>query len=362
MKYTIRLYFFISLIAHLTCFSQVGISTTDPKASLDVVGSGNIPDVSDGIIAPRLTKAELIAKTSYGAAQTGALIYITDSSGVSNTDTQNVATVGYYFFDGTIWQRVTTGRGDNIYTANGDVSPTIATNREVTFSNGGSLNIDANTLFIDANGNKVGIGTNLPNAKLDIRQSPSSVSDPGEGMFGIGTTASSPVTSGSGAMRYNTISGGVLQYSNGVTWNTLTSTVQKSVAAGNFQFNQLIPSGETTFLNLVEDIDVNNDLASNQFVVPRTGLYQISCTITSRSNTNQSVNQETSIRVAVNGVNVTIGAHFSETNRTGHFSVSTTGTFQLTVGDIVRFSVYRGSSTSFRVHTATFNKFSIVEL
>jgi hypothetical protein len=72
------------------------------------------------------------------------------------------------------------------------------------------------------------LGTYRPNAWLDIRTSPTSTSDPGAGLLGVGTTSSTAASAGAGAIAYSTSSGGVLQYSNGTSWNTLSSTVQKA--------------------------------------------------------------------------------------------------------------------------------------
>lgn len=96
-------------------FSQVGINTASPKTTLDVSAtrdtSGLITNNSQtfGLQAPRLTRAELTANTAtYGINQTGALIYITDVTGGDATGQRiNVTAMGYYYFDGTVWQRLT---------------------------------------------------------------------------------------------------------------------------------------------------------------------------------------------------------------------------------------------------------------
>ncbi|MCC3217164.1 DUF5412 domain-containing protein [Chryseobacterium sp. X308] len=96
-------------------FAQVGINTASPKTTLDVSAtrdtSGLITNNSQtfGLQAPRLTRAELTANTAtYGINQTGALIYITDVTGGDATGQRiNVTAMGYYYFDGTVWQRLT---------------------------------------------------------------------------------------------------------------------------------------------------------------------------------------------------------------------------------------------------------------
>ncbi|WP_138765857.1 hypothetical protein [Pedobacter xixiisoli] len=82
---------------------NLGINTVAPKATLDVVGSANAVATPDGILMPRLTLTELRAKTGYGVAQTGAVVYITDATGTASTATANIGKVGYYRFDGTAW-------------------------------------------------------------------------------------------------------------------------------------------------------------------------------------------------------------------------------------------------------------------
>lgn len=99
------LFFSCLLLAGLSTAQNVGINTTDPKATLDVVGHPNDVTKADGLILPRLTLAQLNAKTSYSSAQTGALIYITDVTGGSTVpSTAQVTVVGRYYFDGTQWR------------------------------------------------------------------------------------------------------------------------------------------------------------------------------------------------------------------------------------------------------------------
>jgi hypothetical protein len=86
---------------------KVGIGTASPVATLDIVGDPSTATVVDGVIAPRLTGAELKAKDAiYTTTQAGAIVYITlPLTAVTTTaKTENVTAVGYYYFDGTIWQ------------------------------------------------------------------------------------------------------------------------------------------------------------------------------------------------------------------------------------------------------------------
>lgn len=102
---------FIScFLAFFVSYGQVGINTTSPQLTLDVVSKLG-PTDKDGFTAPRLTRAQLTAKgnTLYGIGQNGAIIFITDITG-GNTNNQrvNITETGYYYFDSAsnIWQKM----------------------------------------------------------------------------------------------------------------------------------------------------------------------------------------------------------------------------------------------------------------
>ena len=86
-------------------FSQVGINTTTPKATLDVVGKPTDILSLDGITAPRITGTQLRSKI-YTAAQTGTLIYATAPDTAPEGQTVDVTNIGYYYFNGTKWIKI----------------------------------------------------------------------------------------------------------------------------------------------------------------------------------------------------------------------------------------------------------------
>lgn len=103
-KYILLSYFIASTIV----FSQVGINTNNPQATLDVQADANTKSVSDGIIAPRLTGDQLKAKeNAYQANQKGAIVYVTQRlSSEPTLKTIKIKDPGYYYFDGEIWQAI----------------------------------------------------------------------------------------------------------------------------------------------------------------------------------------------------------------------------------------------------------------
>ncbi|MEO4004826.1 hypothetical protein [Flavobacterium sp. CAU 1735] len=97
--------FFTGLI-----YAQVGINTENPMATLDITGKKGVTDI-DGVLAPRLTRAELTAKGNglYGADQNGLVIFITDVTGGDILSQRtNIDESGYYYFDGlsNTWKKV----------------------------------------------------------------------------------------------------------------------------------------------------------------------------------------------------------------------------------------------------------------
>ncbi len=89
-------------------YAQVGINTEDPKATLDVMPTTTGASTAEGFIAPRLTRTQIISKdTQYALPQTGTIVYVTDLLGSTTTKTAKITQIGYYYFDGTLWQPFT---------------------------------------------------------------------------------------------------------------------------------------------------------------------------------------------------------------------------------------------------------------
>ena len=95
-------------------FSQVGIDTESPKATLDVAATPTNLSKVDGFLAPRLTGDELKAKdTLYDTPQTGTIVYATAKVTTPSTKTANILKEGYYFFNGSIWTALGSGNSSS---------------------------------------------------------------------------------------------------------------------------------------------------------------------------------------------------------------------------------------------------------
>lgn len=87
--------------------AQVGVLTTAPQVTVQVESVATVSNIADGIIAPRLTRAQLVSKDAqYGVDQTDAIVYVTIIDGVVSPQTTKIDRVGHYYFDGIIWQRM----------------------------------------------------------------------------------------------------------------------------------------------------------------------------------------------------------------------------------------------------------------
>lgn len=126
--------FFLVLSILILCkieAQNVGINSTAPQLTLDVEGFASTVSKADGMRAPRITLAQLNAKTSYNSNHLGALVYVTDVTGGSSVaSTARISSVGYYYFDGTLWQSVVAKVASTVFIAslgNGNGSATSAT-------------------------------------------------------------------------------------------------------------------------------------------------------------------------------------------------------------------------------------------
>lgn len=118
-------FIFFALILSSLIYSQVGINTESPKATLDIAVNLKDPLKPDGIIPPRLKGSDLKNKDAlYGPDQKGTIVYVTETFPVSDTTpkTINITKVGYYYFDGVVWKSFNSDTLENVV-VRGNYSP-----------------------------------------------------------------------------------------------------------------------------------------------------------------------------------------------------------------------------------------------
>ncbi len=231
-----NVFLIVTLLVTHYAYSQVGINITEPKATLDVAAQTTDGSKPEGIIAPRLTGDQLkLADSKYTSLQKGAIVYATMpvTTVIPGSKTEKITVPGYYYFDGSVWQKiinisyegsatiqldgssfkrealtgdVTAPANSNTTTiANSSVNSAKIADASIVnvdlgsgvggiYKGSGSLNgntavtqgsntltfnsnavnafsIDGNTLSIDTQNDRIGIGTSAPSTKLDISSS-----------------------------------------------------------------------------------------------------------------------------------------------------------------------------------------------
>jgi len=146
------------MLVGLSAFSKaqttgrVGINTTTPAATLDVVANTTDNTRPDALLVPRMTRSQLYAKDAvYTAAQNGALAFVTTIDGTATTKTANVTAVGFYYYDtvSSTWKTVgggavATGTTLRAQTAN-TISDADLNNAIIVNTSGSVFNLDALT-------------------------------------------------------------------------------------------------------------------------------------------------------------------------------------------------------------------------
>lgn len=330
-------------------WAQVGIGTTEPNTSAKL----DVSSTTKGFLPPRMTSAQ---RTAISSPAAGLMVYQIDG------------TVGLYYYNGTTWIHVinstnTTGTG-NVVLSNSPtlVTPTLGTPTSVNLTNATGLPISTGV-----SGLGTGVATFLATpTSANLASAITNETGSDALVFSTSPTLTTPIiststnSSSAGAVRYNTTSGGILQYSNGSTWNNLGSTVQKSLVAGYFNATSY-NSGYYGDLAATENIDVNGDFASNTFTVPRTGYYTFTATVSS-DKTAVTAGGTWELQV-VPSLGLAYVSRFMAPISSSGINTTVTGayTVQLTSGTTVKFKLYNSLGASKTIDSENYNRFSIVE-
>jgi hypothetical protein len=200
---------------------------------------------------------------------------------------------------------------------------------------------------------EVGIGNTAPNAKLDVRTSPTSTTDPGAGTIGLGTTSASAASSGIGALRYNTSSSRV-EVSNGSAWKGTSGPIFAYFQA-NAQQTFNAGGGKVSFPSTVINSGGITIASNNTFTLPAGRIYRVDFNMGWTSMVGGWA--RFAIYNAGNSTAISSPAHLESVNNTGNIAGSgstttfvdaTSGSVQIDVRYVnpVNYNTYMGDSGS----------------
>ena len=99
-------------------YSQIGINTTNPTSTLDIVAANPTGGATtvDGIIIPRVDRQRAQSMTSI---PTSTMIFVNSiATGTASGTTANMTSIGFYYYDGSVWQKIQAGNSNWAVTGN----------------------------------------------------------------------------------------------------------------------------------------------------------------------------------------------------------------------------------------------------
>lgn len=288
-KFITSVYLLGMAVFSQSMLGQVGINTKTPNATLDITPKTTDGSKPEGLLIPQLDGNSL-KTAAYGTAQKGVIVYAKSPASPTDTKTVNVTAEGFYYFDGSVWQRMT-GASSGDTTNDAWVNDT--TNSLVKLGTKADGTARAvGTDFVAKDNGQIGIGTVTPNASavLDITSTNKGVLIPRVALIGTTdvTTVSSPAN---GLMIYNTsqttganaVDANFIYIWNGSEWSKVTTNSSSTfipltnlVRRSNINQATSEYSGVATLNTQISQIsDGNWNSSSNTYTIPTDGTYQI---------------------------------------------------------------------------------------
>ena len=284
------------LAVQFSCLAtaQVGIGVS---SSVEASAKLQVEATNKGFLPPRVALLATDNTSSpISSPVAGLLVYNTNTAGTS----PNNVTPGFYYYDGSKWQRV----------SNDQPVSTISFDKQTPTTSGVTFspNTPSNSSYVYV--------SSVDNSKWTYNSSTS----------------------------------------------TYVKSNQKSVVTGYFfgTYN----GASISVLSCNETADPNGDFDSNTFTVPRSGLYLITLNILTTDRTWALKEELNIGLYTTAGTSFFLGEYFSQVAQSTYGGVSTSCVVSLTAGQTVNFRAFcsAASSSSYILYGANYNQFSITEL
>jgi len=276
-----KLFLLVALSGAFTFYhAQVGINNPDPAATFDVVAKNatGTSTLVDGLIAPRVDRERSLSMTGI---QKGTLIYVNDeTTGTATGQSINVTTQGYYYFDGSVWQKIVSGTG-------------VTTN---------TLSTSGNTITSTVNG----IGATAPAVNsVSNTVSGGNVSTTVNGVAGTGVAISNALTSSANTIS-STVAGGTPKTANIINTNAITkpttNTLRTIINGVNSSADATIISGVSNAVSGNTVSTMVNGVTGTSVTIPN--LYTADGSLTSNRTVTQDANTLAFTSTVSNGFSV----------------------------------------------------------
>ncbi|WP_449387902.1 fibrinogen-like YCDxxxxGGGW domain-containing protein [Chryseobacterium lineare] len=134
------------LFISLALNAQVGINNTSPKVTLDITGKTTDGSKAEGLIIPQLEGDKIkTADTKYTPDLKGAIIYALSAVASPSTKTANITAEGYYYFDGSVWQKLSNSSVPAVVVTSSALNGTYKVGTAMTASNTFTVTITNNS-------------------------------------------------------------------------------------------------------------------------------------------------------------------------------------------------------------------------
>lgn len=211
------------------------------------------------------------------------------------------------------------------------------------------INSDGHEVLTLLNNGRLGVGTNAPLVRLDLR------GDSAEPIIAVGTTTHNASSVGAGAIRYMD---GIkeIQYSDGSEWFRLqSSAIRPCVVAPNDYVPGAYPNNETTRLTgfvPLYDSHAAFDTSTSLYTAPVDGLYMVSFTLSFNRAIPIEANTYIDGRWVSSNGRVIRGIRVYPDAGQGQAGITCSGTLQLSAGDTVWPEIWHnlGGTKSMRVY------------